>query len=127
MVREGTVAQIKEGMEEEWKVSLMKVTERAEALDSLRSSIWTPVLSLRMPRSQEWCLISRSHPDVPFKGSPSDSPRGWHAKRRTGEKARTGRCHYAIYNLSCPGVSYVDQAGLETTEVCFLLPPKHWE
>lgn len=32
-----------------------------------------------------------------------------------------------LYNLSCSGVSYVDQAGLKTTEVCFLLPPKHWE
>ena len=67
VVGEGTVAQIKEGMGEEWKVSLMKVTESAEALDSLHSSIWTPVLSLRMSRSQEWCLNSGSHPDVPFK------------------------------------------------------------
>lgn len=32
-----------------------------------------------------------------------------------------------LYNLSCSGVSYIDQAGLKTTEVCFLLPPKHWE
>ena len=45
VVGEGTVAQIKEGMKEEWKVSLMKVTESAEALDSFHSSTWTPVLS----------------------------------------------------------------------------------
>lgn len=77
---DGTVAQVKEGMGEEQKVSPMKVAERAEALDSLRSSIWTPVFSLSMSRPQEWCLISGSHPDVPFKWSPSDSLRGWHAK-----------------------------------------------
>lgn len=32
-----------------------------------------------------------------------------------------------LYNLSCSGVSHVDQAGLAATEVCFLSPPKHWE
>lgn len=76
VVGEGTVAQVKEGMGEEQKVSSMKVTESAEALDFLRSSIWTPVFSLSTCRPQEWCLISGGHPDVPFKWSPSDSLRG---------------------------------------------------
>ena len=34
----------------------------------------------------------------------------------------------SLYHISgCPQSPFVDQAGLELTQICLLLPPKYWD
>jgi hypothetical protein len=34
---------------------------------------------------------------------------------------------FLLCSLGCPGTSYVDQPGLELTEICLPLPPMCWD